>query len=163
MWQLLYEQNMNGHSHHGWIYSRLLPNGSGYMQEFLNGVNQFDEFARKHTKYQNGGMYRCPCAKCRNRMYLTPDKVKMHWCIRVLWKDIGIAYTMNKWMKVHQWKRLIWYGFFICSSKWWNRWATIGWGRWKGWVGWWEWNRWSTGRYTFTWWWRRWWRWWWWE
>jgi len=46
---------------------------SGYTQEFLNGVNQFDEL-----EFLNGGKYRCPYAKHRNSMYLTPNEVKMH-------------------------------------------------------------------------------------
>ena len=59
MWLLLFEQNMNGHPHLRWMYNRLLSDRSGYMQEFLNGVNQFDEFARRQTEFLNGGKYRC--------------------------------------------------------------------------------------------------------
>ena len=53
MW--LFEQNMNGHPHRRRMYNRLLPNRSGYAQEFLNGVNQFDEFACRQTDFQNWG------------------------------------------------------------------------------------------------------------
>ena len=78
MWFLLFEQNMNGPPHRRWMYNRLLRDRSGYTQEFLDGVNEFDQFARTQTEFLNGGKYRCPCAKCRNRVYLTPDEVKMH-------------------------------------------------------------------------------------
>jgi len=60
------------------MYNRLLPDRSGYMQEFLDEVNQFDEFACRQTEFLNEGKYRCPCVKCKNRVYLTPDDVKMH-------------------------------------------------------------------------------------
>ena len=46
MWLLSFEQNMNGHLHRTWMYNRLLPDRSGYTQEFLDGVNEFDQFAR---------------------------------------------------------------------------------------------------------------------
>jgi len=49
-----------------------------YPQEFLDGVNQFDGFARRQTEFLNGKKHRCPCAKCRNRVYLTSDEVKIH-------------------------------------------------------------------------------------
>ena len=60
------------------MYSRLLPDRSGYTQEFLNGLNQFDEFARRQAEFLNGRKYKCPYTKCRNRVYLTLDEVKMH-------------------------------------------------------------------------------------
>ena len=90
MWLLLFEQNMNGPPHRKWMYSRLLPNNSGYTQEFLNRVNQFDEFACRQIEFLNGEV-RCPYAKCRNRVYLTPDEVKMHLRIRVLCKGTGFG------------------------------------------------------------------------
>ena len=54
MWLLLFEQNMNGHLHCMWMYNRLLPDRSGYTQEFLDGVNEFDQFARTQTEFLNG-------------------------------------------------------------------------------------------------------------
>jgi len=79
MWLLLFEQNMNGPPHRTWMYNRLLSDRSGYTQEFLNGVIQFDQFACTQTEFLNWGKYRCSCAKCRNGVYLTPDEVKMHF------------------------------------------------------------------------------------
>ena len=63
---------MNDPPHHLWIYNKLLPNRNRYIQKFLNEVNRFDEFARRKLKLQIGGKYRCPCAKCKNSMYVTP-------------------------------------------------------------------------------------------
>ena len=54
MWLLLFEQNMNGPPHRSWMYNRLLHDHSGYTQEFLNGVNEFDQFARTQTEFLNG-------------------------------------------------------------------------------------------------------------
>jgi len=58
--------------------NRLLSDRSGYTQEFSDKVNQFDEFAHRQTEFLNERKYRCLCAKCINRAYLTPDEVKMH-------------------------------------------------------------------------------------
>ena len=73
------------------MYNRLFPDHNCSIQEFLNGVNQFDEFARRKPQFQSGGKYRCPRTKCKNKVYLTPDEVKMHlmqkgfvkghWCL----------------------------------------------------------------------------------
>jgi len=58
--------------------NRLLPDRSGYTKELLDGVNQFDEFTSRQIELLNGGKYRCPCAKCKNRVYLTSNEVKMY-------------------------------------------------------------------------------------
>ena len=50
---LLFEQNMNDPPYRMWMYNRLLPDRSGYTQEFLNRVNQFDEFACRQTEFLN--------------------------------------------------------------------------------------------------------------
>ena len=63
-------------SPHRWY--RLLLDCSGYTQEFLDEVNELDQFVRRQVEFLNGEKCRCPCTKCRNRVYLTPDKVKMH-------------------------------------------------------------------------------------
>ena len=63
MWLLLFEQNMNGPPHCRLMYNRSPPDRSSYTQEFLDGVNQFDQFARTQTEFLKGGKYRCPCSK----------------------------------------------------------------------------------------------------
>ena len=69
---------MNDPPHCWWIYNRLLLYRNGYIQEFLNGVNEFDAFAHRQPEFQSGGKYRCSCPSCKNRVYLIPDEVKMH-------------------------------------------------------------------------------------
>ena len=72
-------------------YNRLLSDRNSYTQEFLNGVNQFKEFAHKQLEFQSWGKYRCLCAKCKNRLYLTPNKIKIYLMYEGLRKDIGIG------------------------------------------------------------------------
>ena len=49
-----------------------------FGDEFIAGVEQFDMFARSQNEYIVNGVYRCPCSKCKNAKYLTPDNVKLH-------------------------------------------------------------------------------------
>ena len=58
--------NMDGPLHHQWMYRRRNPNGHGLRDEWLMGVNMFDEFARNQEEYRINGVYRCPCVKCKN-------------------------------------------------------------------------------------------------
>ena len=60
------------------MYKRFLPGRKGYRQEFLDGVELFDEFARSQVEFINNRHYRCPCAKCQNRAYREPDDVRLH-------------------------------------------------------------------------------------
>ena len=60
------------------MYNRLLFDRNGYTQKILNRVNQFDEVVCRQPKLQSGKKYRCLCDKCKNRMYITPDELKMH-------------------------------------------------------------------------------------
>ena len=69
---------MNCCLHCWWIYNRLLPNCNGYIQEFLNGVHQFDEFAHRQLEFQSGRKYRCPYDKCKTGVYLTLNETKLH-------------------------------------------------------------------------------------
>jgi len=59
------------------MYYRLLLDRNCFTQEFITGVNQFDAFTCKQLEFQSGRKYGCPCAKCKNRVYLTPDEVNM--------------------------------------------------------------------------------------
>jgi len=45
---------MSGPPHRSWIYNRLLLDRNGYTEEFLNGINQFDAFARRQADFQSG-------------------------------------------------------------------------------------------------------------
>ena len=68
-------QYMNGSLHRQWMYRMRNPDGHGLRNEWLTGVNIFDEFAQKH-EYRINGVYRCPCVKCKNMQYFTPDVIK---------------------------------------------------------------------------------------
>ena len=57
------------------MYERLLSGRTSYRQEFLEGVEMFDQFVRCQTEFINNGHYRCPCAKCGNRADREPDDV----------------------------------------------------------------------------------------
>ena len=46
--------------------------------KFINGVEHFDKFARAQQEFMINKVYRCPCTKCKNTKYLTPDVVKLH-------------------------------------------------------------------------------------
>ena len=78
---------MIGPPHRSWMYNRLLLDRNGYTEEFLNEINQFDAFACRQADFQSGGKYRGPCSKCKNRVYLTPNKVKMHLMYKVFVKE----------------------------------------------------------------------------
>ena len=69
---------MDGPLHRQWMYRRRNLNGHGLRDEWLTGVNMFDEFARNHEEYRINGVYRCPCVKCKNMQYFSPDIVKSH-------------------------------------------------------------------------------------
>ena len=60
------------------MYEIFLSGRKSYRQEFLEGVEMFDQFARGQTEFINNGHYRCPCTKCGNRAYRAPDDVKLH-------------------------------------------------------------------------------------
>ena len=53
--------------------------GHGLRNEWLMGVNMFDEFAQNKEKYRINRFYRCPCVKCKNMQYFTHDVVKSHF------------------------------------------------------------------------------------
>ena len=69
---------MNGPRLHSLMYNRLFLDRNGYTQEFQNEVNEFDAFVWRQPEFQSGGKYRCPRAKCKNKVYLTPNEVRMH-------------------------------------------------------------------------------------
>lgn len=64
--------------HRRWMINRLLTSRAGYTQEFINGVEEFDKFAKTQLVYLEDKTYRCPCALCQNTKFLTSDKVKVH-------------------------------------------------------------------------------------
>uniref|UniRef100_A0A7C9DL29 Transposase-associated domain-containing protein n=1 Tax=Opuntia streptacantha TaxID=393608 RepID=A0A7C9DL29_OPUST len=69
---------MNGPSHRLWMYRRIDTETGELRDEFINGVEAFDKFARSQQEFMVNNVYRCPCTKCKNTKYLTPDVVKLH-------------------------------------------------------------------------------------
>ena len=61
-----------------WIYHRKDNRTSELHDEFINGVEEFDRFARTQNEYMVNGVCRSPCTKCKNAKYLTPYDVKLH-------------------------------------------------------------------------------------
>ena len=69
---------MDGPLHRQWMYRRRNPKGHGLSDEWLMGVNMFDEFARNQEEYRINGVYGCPCVTCKNIQYFAPDVAKSH-------------------------------------------------------------------------------------
>ncbi|RDX58334.1 hypothetical protein CR513_62358, partial [Mucuna pruriens] len=61
-----------------WMYDRLLPGRKGYTTKFLNGLEEFMDFACRQPNYLSEGKIRCPCKLCKNKAYLTRDEVNVH-------------------------------------------------------------------------------------
>ncbi|XP_019150967.1 PREDICTED: uncharacterized protein LOC109147764 [Ipomoea nil] len=64
-------------NHRRWMYNRLMP-GRGLHEAFIDGVDEFVNFATAQSEYQNNEVIRCPCKKCRNLYHLKPEDVKVH-------------------------------------------------------------------------------------
>ena len=64
--------------HRRWMYNRLLPNRGGYVDEFLNGLTEFINFASYQPKYLSEGVIRCPWKKCKNEQHHNHDIVNVH-------------------------------------------------------------------------------------
>ncbi|XP_073295278.1 uncharacterized protein [Primulina huaijiensis] len=61
-----------------WMYARL---DNGFItEEYMNGVEDFVNFAKSHPECMSGDKLRCPCAqrKCRNTIFHDEDTVKVH-------------------------------------------------------------------------------------
>ena len=69
---------MNGSLHHQLMYKRRNLDGYGLRNDWLMGVNMFDEFAQNQEDYKISGVYRCPCVKCKNMQYFTSNVVMSH-------------------------------------------------------------------------------------
>ncbi|XP_019185969.1 PREDICTED: uncharacterized protein LOC109180715 [Ipomoea nil] len=64
--------------HRKWMYNRLLPGKRGYTDEFLLGVEEFVNYASTLPVYKASMKIRCPCSKCKNRVHLSADDVRVH-------------------------------------------------------------------------------------
>ncbi|KAL9230883.1 hypothetical protein vseg_006176 [Gypsophila vaccaria] len=64
-----------------WMYERLDCNKK-LRSEFAFGVKELINHAKNQEEYQNCYLLRCPCAKCRNLVYLTEVDVKKHLVLK---------------------------------------------------------------------------------
>jgi len=69
---------INYSSHRMWIYCQIDKHASELWGEFISGVKVFDIFMHCQQEYLVNNEYRCPCTKCKNANYLTPNVVKLH-------------------------------------------------------------------------------------
>nr|AAS79612.1 putative tnp2 transposase [Ipomoea trifida] len=60
------------------MYNRLSPGKRGYTDEFLAGVEEFVNYACTLPVYESTNTIRCPCSKCKNRVHLSADEVRVH-------------------------------------------------------------------------------------
>ncbi|KAL0400271.1 UNVERIFIED_CONTAM: hypothetical protein Sradi_2370400 [Sesamum radiatum] len=56
------------------MYEKNLPNRAGLTPEFEDGVTAFIEWAKSQHAYMEGEKIKCPCRKCKNKVFKTPDK-----------------------------------------------------------------------------------------
>ncbi|KAL0434382.1 UNVERIFIED_CONTAM: hypothetical protein Slati_2772500 [Sesamum latifolium] len=64
------------------MYEKYLPGNLSIWKEYENGVREFINWAKDQQTYMNGEKIRCPCHKCRNRVFKTTDEVMFDICIK---------------------------------------------------------------------------------
>ena len=62
-----------------WMYgNKLLSDGSGWTQEFINGVEVFLAYATSQVHLMDGHNIRCPCSTCKNERFKEIDTCRVH-------------------------------------------------------------------------------------
>ena len=61
-----------------WMYNRTNPGRAGLTDEFVVGVYEFVQHACTLSKYENEGVIRCPCKKCKSTKAIFADDVMLH-------------------------------------------------------------------------------------
>ncbi|KAL0401779.1 UNVERIFIED_CONTAM: hypothetical protein Slati_4207800 [Sesamum latifolium] len=56
------------------MYEKNLPNRVGLTPEFEDGFTAFIEWVKSQHAYMEGEKIRCPCRKCKNKVFKTPDE-----------------------------------------------------------------------------------------
>ncbi|KAL0319779.1 UNVERIFIED_CONTAM: hypothetical protein Sradi_5239400 [Sesamum radiatum] len=64
------------------MYEKYLPGNLSTWQEFEDGVREFVNWAKDQQAYMNGEKIRCPCRKCKNRIFKTTDEVMFDICMK---------------------------------------------------------------------------------
>jgi len=79
------------------MYRRIDKHTGELRHEFISGVEDFDKFARSHQEFLGNHVYRCSYTKRKNAEYLTPDDVKLHFCIeKVLSRITGTGQVTER-------------------------------------------------------------------
>ncbi|CAJ2663237.1 unnamed protein product [Trifolium pratense] len=65
-------------AHRTWMYNRRIVGRKGYTAEFLQGLEEFLDFACQQPQYLNEGVISCPCKQCKNERHLTLKEVNIH-------------------------------------------------------------------------------------
>lgn len=73
-----------------WMYNRV--DGGLLRTEFVNGVQEFIEFATQHQVHKDSNQIRCPCQKCNNRRFLDVETVREHLYRR------GFCHSYFEWI-----------------------------------------------------------------
>ena len=60
------------------MYNRTNPGRAGLTDEFVAGVYEFVQHACTLSKYENEGVVRCPCKKCKSTKTISADDVTLH-------------------------------------------------------------------------------------
>ncbi|KAL0394835.1 UNVERIFIED_CONTAM: hypothetical protein Slati_4449700 [Sesamum latifolium] len=56
------------------MYETNLPNRAGLTPEFEDGVTAFIEWVKSQHAYMDSEKIKCPCRKCRNEVFKTPNE-----------------------------------------------------------------------------------------
>ncbi|XP_039118852.1 uncharacterized protein LOC120254942 [Dioscorea cayenensis subsp. rotundata] len=63
-----------------WMYNKNLPGSGALNDEFIAGVTEFIKYASSQPEQMDGSLIRCPCKKCDNLKFFSPDEVMLHLC-----------------------------------------------------------------------------------
>ncbi|KAL0311572.1 UNVERIFIED_CONTAM: hypothetical protein Sangu_2451900 [Sesamum angustifolium] len=64
------------------MYNKNLSGRASLTSEFEDAVNTFIKWAKGQRRHMDGDKIRCPCRKCKNTKFGTPDEVSYHLCMR---------------------------------------------------------------------------------
>ena len=69
------------------MYNRNVTGSNSLSREFILGVEEFINFATSHPEKMDGSLVRCPCKRCDNLKFFSPNEVTIHFCQRGFVKD----------------------------------------------------------------------------
>ncbi|KAL0345548.1 UNVERIFIED_CONTAM: hypothetical protein Sradi_4386100 [Sesamum radiatum] len=63
------------------MYNKNLLGRAGLTLEFEDGIKTFIKWGKDQRGHMDGDKIRCPCRKCKNTKFRTPDEVSYHLCM----------------------------------------------------------------------------------